>query len=172
MAYSTISAADFLALSQQQPNLCVIDVRTAAEYGNEYLAGSQNIPMHEVNSANIEAAGDAEHKYLLCGTGQRAQKVAEQLSEDELNCILIEGGIGALKGLGVTLNQGEGNVISLERQVRIAAGALVLSGVVLGTLYSSAFYALSAFVGAGLMFAGITNTCGMALLLARMPWNK
>jgi hypothetical protein len=62
--------------------------------------------------------------------------------------------------------------MSLERQVRIAAGSLVLLGVALGAFVSQWLYGLSAFVGAGLVFAGLTDTCGMGMLLARMPWNR
>jgi Flp pilus assembly protein TadB len=85
--------------------------------------------------------------------------------------VVIEGGLNSLKQQGLTPQQGQGKVISLERQVRIAAGLLVLIGVVLGTWYSPWFYALSGFVGAGLTFAGVTDTCAMGMALARMPWN-
>jgi len=86
--------------------------------------------------------------------------------------IIIEGGLNALKAAGAKTIIGSKKTISLERQVRIAAGALTLLGVVLGFTLSSSFFALSAFVGAGLMFAGITDTCGMGMVLARMPWNR
>ena len=86
--------------------------------------------------------------------------------------VLIEGGILAWEEAGLPAVYGERKVISLERQVRIAAGALVLTGVLLGWLVHPAWLGLAGFVGAGLMFAGITDTCGMAMLLARMPWNR
>lgn len=83
----------------------------------------------------------------------------------------VEGGTLAWEGAGLPVVRGR-RVISLERQVRIAAGALVVAGVLLGWLVHPAFLGLSAFVGAGLVFAGVTDTCGMGLLLARMPWNR
>jgi hypothetical protein len=85
---------------------------------------------------------------------------------------VIEGGLSSLKQQGLATEQGQGKVISLERQVRIVAGLLVLIGVVLGTWYNLWFYGLSGFVGAGLAFAGITDTCAMGMALARMPWNN
>ncbi|MGK0441248.1 MAG: hypothetical protein ACJA0N_001046 [Pseudohongiellaceae bacterium] len=84
----------------------------------------------------------------------------------------MNGGLSALKSAGCAIEKGNGSVMSLERQVRIAAGSMVLLGAMLGATVNANFYALSAFVGAGLIFSGITNTCGMAMLLARMPWNK
>jgi hypothetical protein len=83
----------------------------------------------------------------------------------------VEGGTQACESSGVPVVRGK-KAISLERQVRIAAGSLVLTGVTLGWLVHPGFFGLSAFVGAGLVFAGITDTCGMGMLLARMPWNQ
>jgi hypothetical protein len=86
--------------------------------------------------------------------------------------VVIEGGLNNLKEHGLNTEKGAGKIISLERQVRIAAGLLVLIGVLLGTWYNPWFYGLSGFVGAGLAFAGITDTCAMGMALARMPWNS
>ena len=86
--------------------------------------------------------------------------------------MIVEGGIGALDNAGASLQKGQGTIMSLERQVRIAAGSLVVIGVALGTLVNPWFYGLSGFVGAGLVFAGVTDTCGMGMMLARMPWNN
>jgi rhodanese-related sulfurtransferase len=84
----------------------------------------------------------------------------------------VEGGIEAWKKAGLPIAGDHGQPIAIERQVQIAAGSLVLLGVVLGQIASPAFYAVSAFVGAGLTFAGISGSCGMAKLLALMPWNR
>ena len=114
-----------------------------------------------------------ESVYLLCQSGLRADLAIKKLAgEEDSHYIIIDGGLNALKAAGMDIEKGSSNLISLERQVRIAAGALTVIGVVLGTFVNPYFYGLSAFVGAGLMFAGITNTCGMALALAKMPWNK
>ncbi|MBO0696981.1 MAG: DUF2892 domain-containing protein, partial [Zavarzinella sp.] len=83
----------------------------------------------------------------------------------------VEGGTAAWAAAGLPVVRGR-KAVSLERQVRIAAGLLVVLGAVLGWLVHPAFVGLSAFVGAGLVFAGVTDTCGMGMLLARMPWNR
>lgn len=110
--------------------------------------------------------------YLICRTGNRAEQAREQfLQAGYENVVNVEGGTVACEQAGLPVNTGK-QAISLERQVRIAAGLLVLVGVMLGVLVHPYFYALPAFVGAGLVFAGVTDTCGMGLLLARMPWNQ
>lgn len=176
---NTISAAEFKQVLQSGSKPQIIDVRTAAEAANQSLQGSAHFPLQDLNCARVKAYlaeqghDPAQPIYLLCASGQRATRAENQL-KNELDCplIVIEGGIGALSAAGVSIQQGSGKTISLERQVRIASGGLVLTGVVLGVLVNSWFFALSAFVGAGLMFAGITDSCGMAMLLAAMPWNK
>ena len=87
------------------------------------------------------------------------------------NVVSVEGGTLAWEAAGLPVARGK-KTISLERQVRIAAGFLVLTGAVLGYLVNPNFIGISAFVGAGLMFAGITDTCGMGMMLAKMPWNQ
>lgn len=177
-AVKYISVREFLNLTQAVNSGLVIDVRTAAEVNSEYLDGCVNIPLHELNlskleSVIVEKAAEEKTVYLLCGSGQRAERAARQFMGEVANpLVVIEGGINAIKQTGSCLKKGTGSVISLERQVRIAAGTLVLFGVLLGVFLSPIFYGLSAFVGAGLIFAGITGTCGMGMLLARMPWNR
>jgi len=175
---ATVPLAEFLQLKKNEA-LTIIDVRTPAEVNNEYLEGCHNLPLQELdedtfnnllNQANVQTPTAV---YLLCGTGMRAKKAAEKLSAINATKILvIEGGMGALKAVGEKTQQGVGKTISLERQVRISAGALVVIGIILGSVINPALYGLSAFVGAGLVFAGVTDTCGMAMLLARMPWNR
>lgn len=174
----TIRITEFTKLAQQNKPI-VVDVRTAAEINNEYYEGALNLPVQNTNSSEIEQClqqcdyRDNDPVYLLCASGQRARKIANKWMASITNpIIVIEGGITAMKQEGVTLKKGPGNVISLDRQVRITTGALVLISAVLGTYLNSAFYSVGAFIGVGLVFAGITNTCGMAMLLARMPWNR
>jgi len=173
-----ISASEFLNLTQAVDSTLVIDVRSAAEVDSEYLDRCVNIPLHELNllklqSLIVEKSAEQQPVYLLCGRGQRAQRAAQQLMDEVANpLIVIEGGINAIKQAGISLKKGASSVIPLDRQVRIAAGTLVLLGVLLGVFLSTIFYGLSAFVGAGLIFAGVTDTCGMGMLLARMPWNR
>ena len=110
--------------------------------------------------------------YIICRSGGRSLQACERfLKAGYTNVVNVEGGTLACQTVGLPLAQGK-KAISLERQVRIAAGSLVLLGLVLGWLVHPYFLGLSAFVGAGLVFAGVTDTCGMGMLLARMPWNQ
>ena len=113
-----------------------------------------------------------EPLYVICRSGIRGGQACEKLMKAGfLNAVNIEGGTLACVEAGLPVKRGK-KVISLERQVRIAAGALVLLGAVLGWFVDPVFIGLSAFVGAGLVFAGISDTCGMGMILARMPWNQ
>ena len=110
--------------------------------------------------------------FVLCRTGVRAKKAAEILTREGFSeATVVEGGRLAWGDAGLPLERGRISMVSLERQVRIAAGSLVLIGLILGYFVTPWFIALSAFVGAGLVFAGITDYCGMGLLLAKLPWN-
>src|SRR5690606_7056 len=110
--------------------------------------------------------------YVICRTGNRAEQACEKLQAAGYhNVVNVEGGTAACAEAGLPVVRGK-KAVALERQVRIAAGFLVLLGAVLGYFVHPAFIGLSAFVGAGLIFAGVTDTCGMAMALARMPWNQ
>ncbi|MDG1441550.1 MAG: rhodanese-like domain-containing protein [Pseudomonadales bacterium] len=165
------------AKSDAEQNIKVIDVRTPAEIASERLPHSIYLPLQSLTPTAIRDCisknGIAEQDtiYLLCGSGMRAEKARQIMAEStSQQLVVIEGGISALKLLPITITKQSGGVISLERQVRIAAGSLVLVGILLATI-SPTFLLLSAFVGAGLVFAGVTDNCGMALLLTKMPWN-
>ena len=109
--------------------------------------------------------------YLICRSGSRGRQACEKfLAAGYDNVVNVEGGTLEWERAGLPVVRGR-KTVSLERQVRIAAGLLVVMGTGLGAFVHPGFLALSAFVGAGLVFAGITDTCGMGMLLARMPWN-
>lgn len=177
MKTSIIKPAEFIQLQQ---SATVVDLRTPAEVASESLDGCVCLPLQVLDQDQLqtelskkEGREDSQDAvYLLCQSGARAQAALEKLNGFKRPLVVIEGGLNALKAHNITVTKGESNMISLERQVRIAAGAFTVMGVALGFLVNPNFYALSAFVGLGLMFAGITNTCGMGLLLARMPWNQ
>jgi rhodanese-related sulfurtransferase len=110
--------------------------------------------------------------YVVCRSGSRGKQACEKFrAAGFTNVVSVEGGTLACAAAGLPVVRNH-KVISLERQVRIAAGSVVLLGATLAWLVDPAFVGLSAFVGAGLVFAGLTDCCGMGLLLARMPWNR
>jgi|SaaInlV_100m_DNA_5_1039725.scaffolds.fasta_scaffold21840_2 rhodanese-related sulfurtransferase len=177
MTAKRISAAEYLEAHRSHAPTTV-DLRTAAEADSECLEGCLSLPVQELNKETFEQLLEAaEHSdgpvHLLCQSGKRAEMAVEKLQGlTDRELIIIEGGLNAAKLAGANISRGERKVISLERQVRIAAGSLAVLGVVLGSLVHPANYAISAVVGAGLVFAGVTDTCGMALTLAKMPWNS
>lgn len=161
------------SLPSGDPRMVLLDVRTPAEFTELNVPGSVSVPLHTLDPAKVRAllAGKSAC-YLFCRSGGRATQAAERLRAAGLdNLFVVEGGVEAWAAAGLPVNRGPAT-ISLERQVRITAGFLALTGVVLGYFVHPAWLALSAFVGGGLMFSGLTNTCGMGLVLARMPWNN
>ena len=172
----SISPLELQKLLAAQPNLPLLDVRTPVEFAEVHVPQARNIPLDEINPKELAGAGKIRKDqpvYLLCRSGQRATKAAEKFAKEGFAApIVIEGGTLAWIEANLPVTRGKAKVISLERQVRIAAGALVFSGVTLGWFVHPGFFGLSAFVGAGLVFAGITDFCGMGLLLAKCPWNK
>jgi rhodanese-related sulfurtransferase len=153
----------------------LIDVRTPVEYRGVHVEHARNVPLDRLDPAAVMKArtGNPDDPlYVVCRSGSRGRQACEQfLAAGFTNVVNVEGGTLACVDAGLTVVRGR-KAISLERQVRIAAGLLVLLGAILGWLVDPAFVGLSAFVGAGLVFAGITDTCGMGMVLARMPWNQ
>lgn len=153
--------------------IVLLDVRTPGEYAARHALGARLLPLDRLDPEQIadEFAGQAVH--LICQSGQRASQAAEKLARAGFaNAIVVEGGTAAWASAGLPCESTGRGVMSIERQVRIGAGSLVLLGVTLGWLVHPAFLGLSALIGAGLVFAGITDWCGMGLLLAKMPWNR
>jgi rhodanese-related sulfurtransferase len=171
----TITPARLQQLLGSQTGLTLIDVRTPVEYAEVHVPQAHNVPLDQFNPKALLASGQLpkdQPVYLLCRSGGRASKAAEKAAKEGLdNAIVVEGGTLAWIDAGLPVNRGTAKVISLERQVRIVAGLLVLTGVLLAIFVHPYFIGLSAFVGAGLFFAGITDWCGMGLLLAKLPWN-
>lgn len=175
MAITEITADIFYDRMKTEMDLSILDVRTNIECRTESLDYPYiHVPLHLLHANSfVERYGKrlaGKPLYILCRSGGRARKAAESLSAAGLdNVVIVTGGMGACVSCGTPVRKGK--TLSLERQVRIAAGTLVLAGVLLGHFAYDAFFILSGFVGAGLVFAGVTDRCGMALLLARAPWN-
>lgn len=162
-------------VSVQQANSghgLLIDVRTPAEYAGCHAPAALLHPLSHLQPAEVaRMAGDGP-VHVVCRTGTRARHAAQRLLEAGVkNVAVVDGGMQAWEEAGLPIIQGR-QTISLERQVRIAAGSLVLLGLTLGISVHPGFLGLSFFVGGGLIFAGITEWCGMGMLLARMPWNQ
>jgi rhodanese-related sulfurtransferase len=150
-----------------------VDVRTPGEYAASHAEGARSIPLDALRADTLPRT-DGEPVYVICQSGGRASRACEQLQAAGLTDVYnVDGGTTAWERAGLPVVRGAGRrVIALERQVRIAAGSLVLIGIALGWFVHPALFGLAAFVGAGLVFAGATDWCGMGLLLARMPWNR
>jgi rhodanese-related sulfurtransferase len=154
----------------------LIDVRTPAEHAGAHVPGVVLMPLERLDPARVRAEMQPSPErplHLLCKAGGRARQAGEKLEAAGVGpCVVVEGGTDAWVQAGYPVNRGEVKVISLERQVRIAAGCLVAAGTALGVFQHPGFLAIPALVGCGLIFAGVTDWCGMGLLLARMPWNQ
>lgn len=170
----TIRVDELKRMQDQGTHVELIDVRTPAEFREVHAVSARNVPLHLLDATELRQQRNgnaAAPLYVICRSGNRAGKACEQLEQAGFaEVINVEGGTVAWEKAGLPVVRGK-KTISLERQVRIAAGFLVLLGIGLSLIHPG-FLAISGFVGAGLMFAGITDTCGMAMLLARMPWNK
>lgn len=149
----------------------LIDVRTPAEFREMHVDFAQNIPLDRLTSAAAQQACEGRTLYVICRSGGRGKQACERLAATALDIVNVEGGTLAWSEAGLPVVRGK-KAISLERQVRIAAGLLVLAGSLLALTVHPYFAGIAAFVGAGLTFAGVTDTCGMAMLLAKMPWNQ
>jgi rhodanese-related sulfurtransferase len=168
----TITPIKLHQLLAARPSVPLIDVRTPMEFAEVHVPLAHNIPLDELKPGSLSLPKD-QPVYLLCRGGQRATNAAQKFAREGFaQPVVVEGGTQAWIAANLPLERSAVRVISLERQVRIVAGSLVLIGIILGWFVHRGFFGLSAFVGAGLVFAGVTDFCGMGLLLARLPWNK
>ncbi len=147
----------------------LIDVRSAAEFAAGHIPGAMNVPMEQVEMRMADIG--AGPIVLVCEAGTRAQIVAGWLEQRQPVSVL-SGGTAAWRKAGFSLVACAATRWTLERQVRLAAGLIVLAATLLSVLIHPQWVYLAMFVGAGLTFAGATNICGMAMVLARMPWNR
>ena len=175
MSPATISPAQLAELCQSGKCVELVDVRTPVEFREVHLDIAKNVPLDQLDPASLmqsRTGSASEPLYLICRSGSRGQQACDKFAKAGFtNIINVEGGTLACVDAGLPVTRGQ-KAISLERQVRIAAGLLVVLGLVLGTVAHEGFLGLSGFVGIGLVFAGITDTCGMGMILARMPWNQ
>jgi rhodanese-related sulfurtransferase len=150
----------------------LIDIREPAEHARENIAGARLVPLAGLNAGQFEAER-APAVIFHCQSGNRTCVNFEKLAALGLPEIyVLEGGLSAWKQAGLPTRLDRSKPIELQRQVMIVAGSLVLLGLILAAFVSTWFIAISVFMGCGLVFAGISGWCGLAKLLAVMPWNK
>ena len=161
-----------LAQQSRQGDIELIDVRTPVEFREVRAATARNIPLDKLDPKAVMNQCSSDTLYLICKSGSRGAKAQQKFIDAGFdNVVNVEGGTEAWVSAGMPVVRGK-KAISLERQVRIVAGLIVLAGALLALTVDERFALISAFVGAGLTFAGITDTCGMGMLLAKMPWNQ
>lgn len=175
MNAKTISPSDLLTLVKSGTKADLIDLRSGVEYRTVHAAGAKLVPLDQLDPKAIAAERNGSAGaplYLICKSGQRAAKAAQKFRDAGFeNAVVVEGGTDAWAAAGCPVERGKA-VMSLERQVRTAAGSLVVVGTILAATVSAWFLIVPAFIGSGLVFAGVTDWCGMGLLLARAPWNR
>ena len=170
----TVSPAVLSAILGAGNNHQLLDVRTPPEYAGAHVPGARIIPLNELKvEAFLSQHQPGRRIYVLCQAGARASKAIEQFERAGCDdCVLVEGGTQAWIDAGLPVHRGASRVLPLVRQVQIVVGALAAAGSILALAVNPWFAILPLFLGCGLLFAGISGTCGMALSLARMPWNR
>jgi rhodanese-related sulfurtransferase len=169
----TITAEEAARLVRED-GAALVDVREPDEHARERIPGARNLPLSRLEEAEL-AVHQGRPVLFHCRSGARTEGNAARLAAKAgpgREAYAVAGGLEAWKRAGLPVAEDRRRPLELMRQVQITAGSLVLLGVVLGALVSPWLYGIAAFVGAGLVFAGVTGTCGMARLLRLMPWNR
>lgn len=175
MSVRTIAPRELAALCQDGKPRDLIDVRTPLEFGEVHAVPARNVPLDQLHPDAVlrDRTGAADEPlYVICRSGARGQQACQKfLQAGFAQVVNVEGGTLAWEQSGLPVVRGK-KAISLQRQVQIIAGSLILLGSALGWLAHPAFIALPAAVGAGLLLTGVTDNCLMGLMLAKMPWNR
>ena len=170
--YGLIEAEDAHRALEKAGDGQLVDVREAAEVDALRVEGAINLPLSRLRSL-AQRLDHSKPVYLLCRTGGRASSAANQLKAlGHQDIYVVRGGLDAWVASGKPVVRGYTRVWNMERQVRFAAGLLVFIGIVLGLTINPWWLALSLFVSLGLVFSAVTDTCTMALVLAKLPWNR
>ncbi|WP_306184822.1 MULTISPECIES: rhodanese-like domain-containing protein [unclassified Streptomyces] len=174
---TTPTALDPRQARSRLQELTVIDVRTPGEYAGGHIPGALNIPLDQLDRAlpDIRTAAQRGEVLVVCASGARSENACRMLADAGIHTATLAGGTGAWAAQGHDLHRPEGSTKAtwgMERQVRLTAGSVVLLGLALGELVHPAFRLLSAGIAGGLVFSAVTNTCGMAAMLAKLPYNR
>lgn len=165
-----VSVDELRDLIQAGAEVQIVDVRAPGEFRSGHIPGATSVPMDEIESRLADLSAHAP-VVLVCHSGQRAEMCRSLVESRRANASYLAGGTSAWIEAGLPVVSSSKARWSLERQVRLGAGSLVLAGVILGAFVDPLWLLVSGFVGAGLTFAGLTDICGMALVLAKLPWN-
>lgn len=150
----------------------LVDIREPDEFARSHIKGAQSQPLSVWEKAHLTIDPDAD-VIFTCRSGMRTAGACDRLAVRVTgDAYVLDGGLNAWEKAGLPVETNAEAPLEIMRQVQIAAGSLVLIGVLLGFFVAPAWFGLSAFVGAGLTFAGVSGFCGMARLLMLMPWNR
>ena len=153
----------------------LLDVRTPGEFAGAHIPGARLTPLDELDAAALlqERGPNGQPIYVLCQTGGRARRAIEKFERAGCDdCVLVEGGMEAWLNAGLPVNRGPSQVLPLMRQVQIVVGSLSAAGAALALTVNPWFALIPLVTGGGLLFAGLSGFCGLALVLAKMPWNR
>lgn len=174
-AETSVTPRELARRRREQPPVELIDVRTAPEHAAAHVEGARLVPLDQLDpAAFLRGRGRGEAPlYVICQSGARAAKAAEKFRRAGFDgCVLVEGGTQAWIDAGLPVERGHSKALPLMRQVQIVVGSLSALGAGLALGVDALFAILPLLMGCGLLFAGLTGTCGLALLLAKMPWNR
>ena len=174
MSITSIAPVELADLFKSGKKIDLIDVCAPVEYREVHIEFARNIPLDRLDPSKvIQSRSKTDGPlYIICASGNRGRMACEKfLKSGYSHVVNIEGGNTACLAVGLPVVRGK-KALSLDRQVRFVIGSLVVLGNVSGWLLHPAFFFLSTFMGAGLIFAGITDTCALGMMLARMPWNR
>ncbi|MBR0881722.1 rhodanese-related sulfurtransferase [Bradyrhizobium japonicum] len=152
----------------------LIDIREVDEHAREKIPGARHLPLSKLDEIDL-AVHQGKPVIFHCKSGARTQTSAPRLARklgDACEAFIVEGGLDAWRKAGLPVVTDRRQPLELQRQVQIGAGSLAVTGTLLGLFVSPWFFAVPAFVGAGLIIAGVTGFCGMARILMRAPWNR
>lgn len=170
---TSISASELGRLACEH-SLSLLDVRTPAEFAAAHVPGAMLVPLDDLDpAAFLKQQGTSETIYVLCHSGARAARAIEKFRKAGFdNCVLVEGGTQAWIKAGLPVTRSAKQLLPLMQQVQITVGILCATGAALALFVTPWFALIPLVMGCGLLFAGLTGFCGLAMLLARMPWNQ
>ncbi len=168
----TLGADQLRQLQHEDPDLRILDVRTGGEFETAHIPGSYNVPLPTLGEHARDLANVDHPVVLVCQSGARAQQACEQLvAAGKENLRILEGGMNSWESAGGEVAHGKVERWAMDRQVRLAAGTLVLAGMAASTVIPQAKWFAGA-IGGGLTFSALSNTCAMGTALSKLPYNR